>query len=540
MIWKLSEKIEKLAGWCILLAGWRRHLVAFVAGAISALAMPPFDLVFVMFFTFPVLVWLLDGAASEPAAGLVRKLWEAFKPGFYFGFGYFTAGLWWIGNALLVDAENFVWALPFAVIAVPAVLAVFWGVATACSRLFWHSDARRLFILAAAFALFEFLRGIVATGFPWNAVSYAAYVSPVFMQSASVLGIYGMTAFAVFVFSSAGVIVPGSSKRASGRKFVFGLSVLLVFAHTGYGMFRLPNDPSPLVNDVRLRLMQPAINQREKFSPEKEAEIFRTYLDLSTSTGESGKQGLSGVTHLIWPESAFPFLLTERRDALAAIAAMLPEETTLVTGAARAESAATGSHGGFVFNSVYLVDHKGEVISAADKTHLVPFGEYLPFQGFAESLGLQQLTKQQGGFEPGSSRKLLSTGKGPQFLPLICYEIIFSDDVWNSRTRPGWIVNLTNDAWFGNTPGPYQHLRQSVLRGVEEGLPVVRVANTGISGVFDAYGRVLNRLELGTKGIIDTGLPTALKPTLFVLHGGMIQFGIMVLFFAIGLFPLRK
>ena len=184
----IISKIEKLSAWFILLSGWKRHLSLVLAGCISALAMPPFDFGPVLFLTFPVLVWGIDGAASEPSSSIFSRLKGAFKCGFYFGFGYFLAGLWWIGNAFLVEAEEFAWALPIAVIALPALLACFWGCATAFSRLFWREHWQRLFVLAASFALFEYLRGFVATGFPWNAISYATYPSPLFMQSASIPG----------------------------------------------------------------------------------------------------------------------------------------------------------------------------------------------------------------------------------------------------------------------------------------------------------------------------------------------------------------
>jgi len=197
-----------MAGAIILMSGWRRSGLLFLAGLISALAMAPFDLWFLLFFTFPVLIWSLDGIASEPSKGLWSRIKTGFKPGFFFGFGYFLAGLWWIGAAFLIEAESFAWALPFAVCGLPAVLALFWGGATALARVFWFNDYRRLFILATSFAIFEFLRSFIATGLPWNAISYAAYFNPLTMQSASVLGIYGMTAFAVFAASSIGIIVP--------------------------------------------------------------------------------------------------------------------------------------------------------------------------------------------------------------------------------------------------------------------------------------------------------------------------------------------
>jgi len=538
---KLGKRIEWIAGAIILMSGWRRVGVVFLAGAISALAMPPFDLWFFLFFTFPVLAWSLDSVASEPSAGFWSRFKAGFKPGFFFGFGYFLAGLWWIGAAFLVEAESFAWALPIAVCGVPAILALFWGSATALARIFWFSDYRRLFILAASFAVFEYLRSFVATGLPWNSISYAVYFNPLTMQSASVFGIYGMTAFAVFVFASIAIIVPGSGVYTRQRKFVFGLSLTLIVSHIGFGIYRLPSAPSPLVEDVSLRIVQPNIDQRDKFDPSKEQQLFNTYLRLSTSAGENNKTGLSGTTHLIWPESAFPFFLTQRRDALAAISAMLPEGTSLITGGARYEAAIGGNSRERVFNSTLVVDHQGEIIAAADKTHLVPFGEYLPFQAFAESLGFEQLTRVAGGFDEGNSRSLINTGTGPSFLPLICYEIIFSGNTRVDKNgRPNWIINLTNDAWFGNTPGPYQHARQAVLRSVEEGVPVIRAANSGISIVTDAYGREIGRLELGEKGVLDAKLPQAINSTWFVQFGNFILIAVVLGFITLGMLPFAR
>ncbi len=508
------------------------------AGAVSAFAMAPFDLVPLLFLTFPVLVWLIDGAVSEPAGNPFSRMMHGFKPGFFFGFGFFLLSMWWVGNALLVEAKSFAWALPLAIIALPAILGVFWGFATALASLFWNGTIRRLFMLAACLALAEYLRGFVATGLPWNTLSYAAYPTPLLMQSASIFGIYAMTAFAVLVFSTGGAIVLGSSATGfSSFRRAAVLSIVLIGAHVLFGIWRIPPGDMKTVEDVSIRIVQPGIPQADKFSAAKHPEHFRRYLDLSTSPGDN-KPGLSGTTHLFWPESVFPYLLTERKDTLASIAAMLPEGTSLITGAARAEAASLGDGSNFVFNSVYVINDGGLIVSAADKVHLVPFGEYLPFQDLLESIGVQQLTKLQGGFEPGASRKLLQTGLGPSFLPLVCYEIIFSGQLGNGLTeRPGFIANLTNDSWFGFSPGPFQHERQSVLRAVEEGLPVVRVANNGVSGVYDPYGRPLVRTSLNEIVALDAALPESLPPTVFSKFGTTIFYSAFGVFFLIGAMP---
>jgi len=538
MINAFLQRIEEVSGWFVIITGWQRHFVSIAAGALSAFAMAPFDIVPILFITLPVLVWLIDGAVSEPANNTLSRLSHGFMPGFFFGFGYFLSGLWWVGNALLVDADSFAWALPLAIIALPAVLALFWGAATSIASILWNGNLKRLFMLAACLAAAEYCRGFVATGLPWNTLSYAAYPTPLLMQSASIFGIYAMTPFVVLVSSIGAAIVLGAgATQFRSFKRIASVAIVLICAHALFGFWRIPPEELKMVEGVSIRIVQPAIPQADKFSQEKHPEHFRKYLDLSTSPTEK-KPGLSGTTHLFWPESVFPYLLTERKDTLASIAAMLPEGTSLITGAARAEAAALADGSNFVFNSVYVINDKGLIVSAADKVHLVPFGEYLPFQDLLESIGINQLTGVEGGFEKGASRKLLSTGVGPQFLPLVCYEIIFSGALWNNeKERPGFLANLTNDSWFGYSPGPFQHERQSVLRAVEEGIPLVRSANNGLSGVYDPYGRPLVKTQLDEPTVVDSLLPAPASPTLFTKIGSQLFFFVMVVFFFIGGFP---
>ncbi|HEX8379460.1 MAG TPA: apolipoprotein N-acyltransferase, partial [Allosphingosinicella sp.] len=229
---------------------------------------------------------------------------------------------------------------------------------------------------------------------------------------------------------------------------------------------------------------------------------------------------------VVWPESAVPFLLTERPDALARIADVLEPGEMLVAGAARMEPAEAGAEPRY-YNSVYLIDDAGEILDAADKVHLVPFGEYLPFQAQLEALGINQLTQLPGGFSAGGRTRLLDVAGWPSVLPLICYEIIFQDEVdGDLAARSGAIVNVTNDAWYGRTPGPYQHLRQAQLTAVALGLPLIRAANTGISVVDDGYGRTRAALALGSTGVVASALPDALPQTYFATYGNR-TFGII-------------
>jgi apolipoprotein N-acyltransferase len=287
-----------------------------------------------------------------------------------------------------------------------------------------------------------------------------------------------------------------------------------------FGTVRLAQTPTEFVEGVRLRIMQPNLQQDEKFNYSAKSRVMSRYLELSDRSTGPASTGIRDVTHLIWPESAFPFLLTREPDALAQIAALLPQGTVLITGAVRAPEAPPGARIERAYNSIYVIDHDGSILSVYDKVHLVPFGEYLPFQDFLEKLGLMQLTKVPGGFIPGERRRPISVPRAPRMLPFVCYEIIFPGSATSGdQPRAGWMLNLTNDGWFGISTGPYQHLQQARVRTIEQGLPLVRAANTGISAVIDPVGRVVKSLPLGAEGVMDVALPRRIDPPLYARTG---------------------
>jgi apolipoprotein N-acyltransferase len=499
----------------VLSWGWRRALIAFASGAVSALAMAPFDAWPLLFFTFPVLVWLVDGAAAGRLGGLP----SAAIAGWWFGFGYFLAGLYWVGYAFLVDAKTFGWLLPFAVIALPAGMACYTGLGLALARMIWTRGPTRLIALAVALTAAEWLRGHLFSGFPWNLYGYALTGPLVLAQSAALIGIWGLTFIAVAVFASPAVL---TDERADTRRrwLPLALSAVLLIALAGYGAIRLSRTPTAFVEGVRLRIMQPNLQQDQKFNYGAKQKVMSQYLELSDRSTGPQSAGVRDVTHLIWPESAFPFVLTREPDALAQIAALLPPGTVLITGAVRAPELPPGQKIERAYNSIYVIDHDGSILSVYDKIHLVPFGEYLPFQDFLEKLGLMQLTKLPGGFLPGGRRRAMNVPRAPLMLPFICYEVVFPGEAMpGGGTRPGWMLNLTNDGWFGISTGPYQHLQQARVRAIEEGLPLVRAANTGVSAVIDPLGRFVARLGLGAEGVLDSGLPAAIAPTIYARSG---------------------
>jgi apolipoprotein N-acyltransferase len=286
-----------------------------------------------------------------------------------------------------------------------------------------------------------------------------------------------------------------------------------------YGAIRLQRTPPTFVDNVRLRIMQPNLQQDDKFRYSQKQAVMARYLALSDRASAPQSSGLADVTHLIWPESAFPFFLTREPDAMAQIAELLPTGTVLITGAVRAPETVPTQAVTRAYNSIYVIDHDGSVLSVYDKVHLVPFGEFLPFQDYLEALGLVALTKVKGGFIPGDRRRALVAPRVPNFVPLVCYEIIFPGEVAPPGERAGWMLNLTNDGWFGTSHGPYQHFHQARLRAIEEGLPLVRAANSGISAVVDPLGRIVKSLPLGSEGVLDSNLPRPLAPTLYARLG---------------------
>jgi apolipoprotein N-acyltransferase len=518
--------MSALARRIVLSWGWERRLIAFFAGAIGVLALQPFGFIPAFFVPMTFAVWLLDGCASKQPGfdgrAVFADLAQAADVGWWIGFGYFLAGMWWIGAALLVDANDFAWALPFAVVGLPAGLALFTASGFVVARLLWSPGAPRVLALAAGLGLSEWLRGHLFTGFPWNAFGMALGGTPLLAQSASLFGLYGLTTIAVALFAAPALLMNDSGKT-TGRaalRLAPGAAILAWAALIGFGAFRLKEGAVRLEPGVRLRIMQPDIQQDDKFRPENGEKILATYLSLSDRATSPRTQGMADATHLIWPESAFPFILSRTPQALNLISQALPAGTVLITGAARMEDGPVPDPERF-FNSIQVIGAGGAILDSYDKIHLVPFGEYVPFQSLLEKLGIQDVVRLPGGFTPGRRRKLLEAPGLPPILPLICYEAIFPiEDSYDAPpgVRPGLILNLTNDGWFGNTIGPYQHFAQARLRAIEEGLPLVRAANTGISAVVDPYGRTLTQLPLGVANVLDAGLPQRIHTPWFARH----------------------
>lgn len=491
--------MQRFAAYVILSSGPKRFLIALVAGALTSLSQPPFGIFAVNFITLPVLLWLVDGASGDPDRGFLGRRWPSFWVGWSFGLGYFVAGLWWTGAALLVEADEFAWALPLAIIGLPAYLAIFYGLATFVARAVWTDGLTRLFALAAAFGLAEWLRASVLTGFPWNAIGYAMMPLPVMMQSVALVGSYAINTLAVLVFAAPALIFTGR-----GGRMAAAIAVVLFAAHVGYGAYRLHGAAdAPDETARRVRIVQPMIDQAARIDNGERGRIFEKHLELTVA---APKDGGKRADYVVWPETSIPFILTQNPDALVRIADALEDGQLLIAGAVRTENDGGGTPTRY-YNSAYMIDSQGQIIAASDKVHLVPFGEFLPFEGFWNRLGLNAIAAFPGGYSAAPRYQHLTAPDGMKFLPLICYEVIFPAESAAEAQTADAIVNLTNDGWFGSTPGPWQHFHQARIHAVETGLPVIRNSNSGVSAIIDGYGRIRAGLDFGAVGVIDGALP---------------------------------
>ena len=490
------------------LSGWRADLAAVLLGAISALALPPFHAVPILLLTVPGLLTLLGSADRARTAARV---------GFWFGFGCNLVGLYWITEAILVEAARFWWFVPLAVPLTSVVMAVF--IAAACV-VGWLAPAggRRLVALAGAWVLADLAREFVGTGFPWNpwgsVWELPGAAGDVFIQPAAWVSVHGLTAATIVL---AGVPSLGIRSWLAGA---IGLA-----AWGGCGMWRL-SWPEPVPPGVSVVLVQGNVAEGQKWDRSIAIATFRRHLAL-TRQGVAEAITANGRNRIVvvWPETASPFLLETDAGARQAIAEAANDgAASPVTALVGSVRLADGPH-----NSLFAITPDAGIAVIFDKFHLVPFGEYQP----SWLPGIQVVPG--GGFQPGPGPRTLALAGLPPVAPLICYEAIFPGQVVDPHARPAWLVNITNDAWFGDSSGPRQHLAAARMRAVEEGLPLVRAANTGISAGFDPHGRELGRLALDTAGVLVIVLPGAMPPTLFAGLGLLIPLGLGVLLVAAGL-----
>lgn len=478
-----------------------RLLLAALAGALATLALPPIGWIPVLVVALPVFALL---AVREP------RTRDAAWIGYAFGMGHFVTGLYWISAALFTDIASFWWALPLALLGLPAVLSL-WvaGQAALLQRL-----APGPLLLAPAMALCwglqETVRTYALTGFPWNPIaSIWAPALPV-LQIDALTGPIGLGMLTVWVFAMPAAWLRPERRRQRALALATALPLLVLGGGTLWGALRLEAQPTRYAADApQLRIVQAAIPQSAKWDSREQSNNVNLHL---RATAEAPP----GTRAAIWPETAVPFFLDEQPVLIDRIRESLAPDMLLITGAPREVADPAAYKGRRLYNSIMVEDSAGRLLPQVyDKYHLVPFGEYTPVPWVA-GLAARVLG---GGFTAGPGPQLLQLPGLPPAVPLICYEAIFANEVARgvnppadaSAPRPGWLVNATNDAWYGHTAGPYQHFQAARLRAIEEGLPLVRAANNGISGLVDPLGRIVASLDLDVRGTLDVKLPQSLE-----------------------------
>jgi apolipoprotein N-acyltransferase len=492
--------MTRTGAWLSGLTGWRRLSFAFAAGAISATGFAPLEFFPALLAGYAALVLLIDGAAAGEMP--VRR---AASVGWAFCFGQFLLGWHWIGYAFLVDPTNHLWQMPFALLSLTAGLALYGALACGLAALFWRKGSARLLVFAICMAGAEWLRGNLFTGFPWNLSAYGWGASLELLQSASLMGAYGLSFLTILLGASL-------AEFACGRWRVPVAMAVLFAALWVFGVYRLANTPLKNVPGVTLRLVQPAIPQAEKYVRRLLLRNWQRLVDLSARPGKPSV--------IVWPEAATGYPVARAPGMLQAIGLFTARDQTLITGSDRIVQ---GDRHLVGYNSLYLFGPAGAPpLQVYDKFHLVPFGEYVPFAKILNRIGITQLTVGEG-FSSGDHPHVMQVAGAPPMTPLICYEVIFPHAVTEPNApRPGWFVNITDDSWFGPWAGPRQHFLSARVRAIEEGLPIARDANTGITAVIDGNGRVRAALGLNRLGIVDSALPAALPLTLYARYGDLI------------------
>lgn len=493
--------------------GWQVLGVSFIAGALLALAFAPYGFWPLIFISLPILYTTLHAATS------VR---QSILRAFLFGYGYFMAGTWWIAKAMLVDVEKFGWLMPISILGLSAAMAAWFAL---FGWLIYMLRARHvavnLFLFATLWVLVEFLRSLGMFGFPWNLLGYTALASLPVAQMASVVGVYGLSFFVVLLG------VAPLLWQTRYRYLAWVAPLLMIAAAYSYGAWRIPATIE--MTETRLRIVQPSVPQSLKWTAEGKEDSLRTHAGLMRAPYNASRPDL-----IIWSETAFPFTLRANSPWPARLGSILAANQILLTGAVLAEGEEENTK---LWNGFVGIDGQGVVQARYEKHQLVPFGEFMPFRGV---LPLDKITPGTIDFSRGAGVRTLHVAGVPPFSPLICYEVIFPWLAADAHDRPEWLLNVTNDGWYGNSAGPYQHFAMARMRAIEQGLPLVRAANNGISAVIDPYGRVVAALPLNAQDVLDSALPKQILPTRESLSSAWFAWIILFVTFLSGLVRLIR
>lgn len=486
----------------------RPKLSVFLAGIVSTFALPPFFQFWLLFFCLGILGFLLNKAQSKK---------QAFIIGYCFGFGFFSAGLSWISHALALDLVHFGWLIPIALAAGGAFFGLFIAI-PALIACFFLGYIARCIAFASCWAFFEWIRSFFLTGFPWNLLGSSLAFDHGLLQPAATIGSYGLSALTILIamFPCYGLFAPQKRHAIIG----FTSSLALIAALITYGQYRTAKLDDNTNSDISIRIVQPSIPQNLKWDFAELEKNFADYIELSQADGFEQKK------IVIWGETASTFPVSMDRAHFYQMLPAVPQNGYLITGSI--DYMLDNDDSWLPINAGLIFKHGSGIIDTYAKSHLVPFGEYIPFRHFLPK-SLRPITKVISDFQAGEGVKTFAPEGLPPFGMLICYEIIFPHEVADNLNRPKWLINLTNDGWYGKTTGPYQHLASAQLRAVEEGLTIVRAANSGVSAIISRTGKILHTLELHQRGNLDAFLPEKLDTLTPYAKSGNLYFFIMTL-----------
>ncbi len=474
----------------------KKNMLLFLLGYLSSFSFAPYFYIPFLIVGLGVLMFLMNLETLKKKTTFLA---------FAFGAGLGVGSLNWICNALLVDGGAYQFLIPIVLVGLALFMGLFFMLPALCSS-FFKTPVSRWLSFGAFFVFFEWVRSWLFTGFPWNLIGNIWTFSPPVLQTASLVGVYGLSLLTVLLFSSVGLFP--KKRYFVVLFFVFGILFL-------GGAFHIYESPKEMVWGVQLRLVQPNIAQSLKWDPLRAEENFSTLISLS-------RQNNDKITHVIWPESAMPYYPEIDEAARLRLMSAVRQGGTLLTGALRVVDLKKRQ----LANSLFVFDHLSNIQGYYDKSHLVPFGEYVPFR---KVLKIDKIVPIPSDFNKGKGVRTMYIPKAPPVSPLICYEVIFPSEVVDKSKRPEWILNLTNDGWYGISAGPYQHLSIAQMRAVEEGLPLVRATNNGVSAVINPYGEIVASLPLGEKGVLDSPLPRAGKKTFYSIYGNKIPLTLVLI-----------
>ncbi len=485
-------------------------IVSFIVGALSILSFAPHYFILSSFVGFSVLVFLLIKAETAK---------QAFARGYWFGFAHFAFGLSWVGNALLIEPEKFGWLYPVTLLAAGGFFGLFFAFPALVS-FYAKRNWQKWLSFSAAVVVFEWLRSFFLTGFPWNLQGYSLAFNQELIQAAALGGVYLLSLAAVLSYSILGLWLVSPRNESFIWATVFILMAALVLWGGGY--YRL-NNAEMVETDTLVRIVQPSIPQKMKWNRQTLEENFAEYIRLS------GQKGKAKPNLIVWGETASPFMLDVDEEHMQQVLPVIPQHGYLVTGMISYQPA----NGRYLpHNSMAVINENGQVAAYYHKSHLVPFGEYIPLREYLPSF-IRPVANVIGAFGKGNGPETIKLSGLPSFGGVICYEVIFPHEIVDGDNRPDFLINLTNDGWYGNSAGPYQHWVAAKMRAVEEGVVVLRAANNGISGLINAYGKEKALLPLNKAGNLDVYLdksPEKLTPYSRYGNSIIITFCLILLF----------